>query len=141
MCARSCTATAAPTSRKLTAKQAHAASPIAPSWRPAGSQGDSGRGWIPVASRTSQAAPRLSVSWAVLNPDHSSARCRARHPISALNRPDVKLTSAATGIPQYSSAAKLNVSDASPKSWRVFAGVTIGRSHRARQWPAEEAGG
>ena len=96
----------------------------APSSRPVGSHGDSGVGWMPAASRTSQAAPRLRVYCAVLK----AMRKVAPRPMTPATTLVTKRTSAATGNPQYSSAAKQNVSEASPESGRDFPGVTMGRN-------------
>ncbi len=94
--ARECSAMAASTSRKLTAKYATPASRTLGRSPPWIATGFSAAGWIPVRARASPAAPMLSVVCAALN----ELRCSALRWARPTARLDVALSSTATGNPQ-----------------------------------------
>lgn len=73
---------------------------------------------------TTAAAARLRVCWATLN----AQRCGALRRDSATKSVVTARSPAATGSPQYSSAAKQNVTDATPASGRDLPGVMMGLS-------------
>ena len=91
---------------------------------PEGTSGWSGAGCIPVRARARPAAAMLRVVWAALN----AHRCGALRWARPTTREDVARSSTATGKPQYSSAAKLNVTEATGDSAAVRCpAATIGR--------------
>src|ERR1700722_12115769 len=79
---------------------------------------------MPATPSAAHATPRASTSWAALNTVRNGALRLAIPAISV----EVTLSTAATGRPQYSSAAKLNVTEATPESEPDLPGVMIGRN-------------